>query len=191
MNGTYGQVVSLADVIEVRVPVTNRRCEMRRRPDEVRWLRGARLKYGPDVEIVDISPNGILISRHQEFSANDPVVLALCTTTKQVPRDRSRPSVTRAPNPSAWFETAFRFKRPLETEKHRSPPLPYISTRSIRSGDFPHGRWSRGIHLYGGQILRSGGLRSMGACERSSEGRESSSKSSRSRTGGRSDGDAP
>jgi hypothetical protein len=122
MNGTYGQVVSLADVIEVRVPVTNRRCEMRRRPDEVRWLRGARLKYGPDVEIVDISPNGILIRSHREFSANDTVVLELCTTTGRflvIARVIRSRKVT--PNPSAWFETAFRFKRPLDTEKHSSP----------------------------------------------------------------------
>ena len=81
MNGTYGQVVSLAEVIEVRVAVTNRRGQVRRRPDEVRWLRGARLKYGPEVEIVDISPNGILIRSHREFSANDTVVLELRAMT--------------------------------------------------------------------------------------------------------------
>jgi hypothetical protein len=57
----------------------------------------------------------------------------------------------------------------------------FVLCRSVTQGDFPHGRWSsRGIHLDGGQILRSRGLPSMGACERSSERRESSSKSSRS-----------
>jgi PilZ domain len=122
MNATYGQIVSLADVIEVRVAVTNRRSEVRRRPDEVRWLRGARLKYGPDVEIVDISPNGILIRSQREFSANDTVVLELGTTTSKVlVIARVLRSRKVAASPSAWFETAFRFKRPLEIEKHSSP----------------------------------------------------------------------
>ena len=122
MNETYGQVVSLAEVTLVRIAVTNRRCEVRRRPDEVRWLRSARLKYGRDVESVDISPNGILIRSDREFSANDPAVLELSTTTgkclviARVVRSRKITA-----SPSAWFETAFRFKRPLETEKFSSP----------------------------------------------------------------------
>jgi hypothetical protein len=121
MNGKYGQVVSLADEIELRVHVTNRRCEVHCRPGEVGWLRGARLKYGPDVEIVNISPNGILIRSHREFSANDTSVLELCVTKgtflviARVLRSRK---VTA--NPSARFETAFRFKRPLETEPQSS-----------------------------------------------------------------------
>ena len=77
MDATYGQVVSLAEEIELHVPVTNRRSEMRRRPWEVRWLRSARLKYGPIVDIVDISPNGIRIRSHRELSPNDTIVFEL------------------------------------------------------------------------------------------------------------------
>ena len=122
MKGTYGEVVSLAEVTQVRVAVTNRRSEVRRRPSEVRWLRGARLKYGPDVEIVDISRNGILIRSPREFSPNERAVLELCATTGRflviasVLRSRQ---VTASH--SAWYETAFRFKHPLETEKYSSP----------------------------------------------------------------------
>src|SRR5688572_8891856 len=84
MNEMYGRVVSLAEVTQLRIAVPNRRGEVRRRPWEMRWLRSARLKYGRDVEIVDISPNGILIRSDREFSANDPAVLELCTTRGKI-----------------------------------------------------------------------------------------------------------
>ena len=122
MNQRYGEVVSLAEVTQLRVPVTDRRREVRRRPREVRWLRGARLKYGPDVEIVDISPNGIRFRSQRELSVNDTVVFELYTTTRNfllIARVLRSRKVTASP--SAWFETACRFKRPLETEEHSSP----------------------------------------------------------------------
>src|SRR5688572_24217509 len=122
MKGKYGQVVSLAEMTQLRLPPAERRREVRHRPREVPWLRSARLKYGPNVEIVDISLHGIRIRSQRELSANDTVVFELCTTTgsflviARVLRSRQI-----AASPSAWFETACRFKRPLETEEHSSP----------------------------------------------------------------------
>jgi PilZ domain len=122
MDATYGQVVSLAEIIELSVPVTNRRGEVRRRPGQVRWLRSARLKYGPNVDIMDISANGIRIRSHRDLSPNDTIVFELSTTTGSVlVVARVLWSRKIAESPHAWFETAFRFKRPLELEKHNLP----------------------------------------------------------------------
>jgi hypothetical protein len=121
-DGTYGQVVSLTEVTQVRIAVANRRCEVRRRPDEVRWLRSARLKYGHDVEIVDISPQWDPDQNDRESSANDTTVLELSTTTgKSLVIARVVRSRQVTASPSAWFETALRFKRRLETAKLSSP----------------------------------------------------------------------
>jgi hypothetical protein len=122
MNGTYGEVVSVAEVTQVRVALPNRRSEVRRRPFEVRWLRGARLKYGADVEIIDISLNGILFRGPREFAANGPVVLELSTATgKFLVIARVVRSRKVAEDPSVRYETACRFRRPLETAKYSSP----------------------------------------------------------------------
>jgi hypothetical protein len=118
MTAVLGKIVSLADAIELCVPVPNRRRESRRRPGEVRWLRNARLKYGPNVDIIDISPNGILIRTNRELSANDTVVFELSVATgnllvvARVLRSRKV-----ADSFSQWFETACRFKRPLVVPK--------------------------------------------------------------------------
>jgi hypothetical protein len=118
MTAALGKIVSLADAIELCVPVPNRRRESRRRPGEVRWLRSVRLKYGPNVDIIDISPNGILIRTNRELSANDTVVFELSVATgnllvvARVLRSRKV-----ADSFSQWFETACRFKRPLVVPK--------------------------------------------------------------------------
>jgi hypothetical protein len=104
--------------MELCVPVTSRRREVRRRPSEVRWLRGARLRYGPEVDIVDISAHGILIRSRRELSADETIVFELAGTTgtllvvARVLRSRKVPS-----GDLQWFETACRFKRPVAFPK--------------------------------------------------------------------------
>ena len=118
MTAALGKIVSLADAIELCVPVPNRRREARRRPGEVRWLRSARLKYGPSVDIIDISSNGILIRTNRELSPSDTIVFELSVATgsllvvARVLRSRKV-----ADSFSEWFETACRFKRPLVVPK--------------------------------------------------------------------------
>jgi hypothetical protein len=110
----YGQVVSLADAIELCVPVANRRREVRRRPSDVRGLRGARLKYGPEVVIIDISANGILIRSQRALETNAPVVFEFSGATGPVlvlaRVLRSRRLGTRD---LGSYEIACRFKRPV------------------------------------------------------------------------------
>ena len=115
MTAAYGRIVSLADAVEICVPLSNRRREVRRKPGQVAWLRSARLKYGPDVDIIDISSSGILIRHKRELAVNAQVVfefagnagtilvLARVLRSRQIPSDDSGVS----------YEVACRFKRPL------------------------------------------------------------------------------
>ena len=162
MSSAYGKVVSLSDAIELCDPVANRRGELRRRPSEVRWLRGARLKYGPEVVIVDISANGILIRNDREMSANAAIVFEFSGTTgtvlvlARVLRSRRVGS-----GGFVWYEIACRFKRPgsvgcrdlrLHRPPRRSEPCPdqernrqrlvhaaelFIHEMSMQPGDLP------------------------------------------------------
>jgi hypothetical protein len=114
MTSALGTIVSLADAIELCVPVANRRREVRRKPSDVRWLRGARLKYGPLVLVIDISTSGILVKNDEELRANAPVVFEFSGTTGAVlvlaRVLRSRRVVS---GDLVWYEIACRFKRPV------------------------------------------------------------------------------
>jgi hypothetical protein len=114
MTSALGTIVSLADAIELCVPIANRRREVRRRPSDVRWLRGTRLKYGPQVVVIDISASGILIRHGEGLQANAPVVFEFSAPTgavlvlARVLRSRRVASLD-----SVWYEIACRFKRPV------------------------------------------------------------------------------
>jgi hypothetical protein len=114
MNSALSTIVSLADAIEIYDPVRNRRREVRRRPSDLRWLRGARLKYGPDVVIIDISASGILIKNDRGLPANTPVVFEFSSTTGPVlVLARVLRSHRIASNGFVWYEVGCRFKRPV------------------------------------------------------------------------------
>jgi hypothetical protein len=114
MTSALGTIVSLADAIELCVPVANRRREIRRRPGDVRWLRGARLKYGPQVVVIDISASGILIRNDDELQVDVPVVFEFSGTTGAVlVLARVLRSRRVASDGRVWYEVACRFKRPV------------------------------------------------------------------------------
>lgn len=115
MSLAYGTIVSLADAIELVEPVANRRRETRRRPSDIRWLRGARLKYGPEVVIIDISPNGILIRSPRELEADAPVVLEFSGATGAAALVLARVLRSRriGTRDLVSYEIACRFKRPV------------------------------------------------------------------------------
>ena len=62
LPSTDVQVLCLADAIIEPYEDAERRGHLRLGVDDVRWLRSrARLKYGPDVRVIDISIGGILV----------------------------------------------------------------------------------------------------------------------------------
>jgi hypothetical protein len=56
---------------------SNRRIHERLEPAQFQWLRTARLKYGPQVRILDISAGGMLIQTEEELKRNAKMVFEL------------------------------------------------------------------------------------------------------------------
>ena len=88
---------------------------MRLSADDVRWLRSARLKYGPDVCVLDISATGILVETEGQLRPDTNIVFELSGPMNSilVPskvlrcRVASFAAVMR-------YQGACSFKRPLE-----------------------------------------------------------------------------
>jgi hypothetical protein len=72
------QVVCIADALDVSVEQgENRRVHERLRASDLSWLRGARIKYGADVHVLDISAGGLLLETSSRLAPDANVVVEL------------------------------------------------------------------------------------------------------------------
>ena len=72
------QVVCIGDALDVSVEHgENRRVHERLRTSDLGWLRGARIKYGADVHVLDISAGGILLETSSQLAPDANVVVEL------------------------------------------------------------------------------------------------------------------
>jgi hypothetical protein len=138
----------------------DRRGEVRLSAEDASWLRGARLKYGPDVRVIDISAGGILVESDTALEPQSNVVIELSVQTKtmllpaRVLRSRA---ATRAPK--VRYQTACVFKRPLtlETLAHVADDKAQTENKPDRSpAPAPQkSAWQRVVARYrNGQIVR-------------------------------------
>jgi PilZ domain len=109
------KVVCLADSILERYDESERRGHMRLGAADVRWLRSARLKYGPDVRVLDISAGGILVETDGQLRPDANIVFELSSPTKSilVPSKVLRCRLA-SPADVTRYQGACSFKRPLE-----------------------------------------------------------------------------
>jgi hypothetical protein len=94
----------------------DRRAQVRLSAEDASWLRGARLKYGPEVRVIDISTGGVLVeSDGAPLTPQSTVVfeLSVQTGTMLMPARvlRSQPV-----EGGARHQTACAFKRPLSVD---------------------------------------------------------------------------
>ncbi len=121
------KVVCLADSIVEPYEDSDRRGHLRLSLDDVRWLRSARLKYGPDVRVLDISIGGILVETEGQLRPDANIVFELSGPMNSilVPskvlrcRAASFDEVMR-------YQGACAFKRPLE--------IPDLLKQAVASG---------------------------------------------------------
>jgi hypothetical protein len=122
------KVVCLADSIIDPYEDSERRGHMRLGRDDVRWLRSARLKYGPDVRVIDISRGGILVETDGQqlrpdanivFELSGPMNSILMPSKVLRCRAASFDDVMR-------YQGACAFKRPLE--------IPDLLTQAVTRG---------------------------------------------------------
>lgn len=117
-ESTVDAEAARADHVEVESRERDRRSEVRLSAEDASWLRSARLKYGPEVRVIDVSTGGILVeSDGAPLEPQTNVVFELTgpTGTMLVPSRvlRSHP-VPGSPN--ARYQTACAFKRALSIE---------------------------------------------------------------------------
>ena len=121
------KVVCLADAIVERYEDSERRGHLRLGPDDVRWLRSARLKYGPDVHVLDISATGILVETEGQLRPDANIVFELSGPMNSilVPSKvlRCRLASSRE---VMRYRGACSFKRPLE--------IPELLKQAITTG---------------------------------------------------------
>ena len=78
LHRTVPQVVCIGDSMELTVDVdSNRRVHERLRASDLHWLRGARIKYGAEVRIIDISAGGVLLESGSALAPDANVVVEL------------------------------------------------------------------------------------------------------------------
>jgi hypothetical protein len=109
------KVVCLADAIVERYEDSERRGHLRLSPDDVRWLRSARLKYGPDVRVLDISTGGMLVETDGQLRPDANIVFELSGPTNSIlmPSKVLRCRVASFADVMR-YQGACSFKRPLE-----------------------------------------------------------------------------
>jgi hypothetical protein len=78
------RVLCLADSIVQPYEDSERRGHLRLGRDDIRWLRSARLKYGPDVRVIDISAGGILVQTEGPLRPDSKIVFELSGPTGSV-----------------------------------------------------------------------------------------------------------
>ena len=109
------KVVCLADSIFEPYEDSERRGHLRLGLDDVRWLRSARLKYGHDVRVIDISIGGILVETEGQLRPDATIVFELSGPLNSilVPSKVLRCRVAAA-DEVMRYRGACAFKRPLE-----------------------------------------------------------------------------
>ena len=101
---------------------SERRVHRRLSPQELDWLREARLKYGPAVRVIDVSAGGALVETQVQLRPNSVVVLHLiCADVDMVVPSRVLRCHVSALQSGPWYRSACAFTRSLTVPALLSP----------------------------------------------------------------------
>jgi hypothetical protein len=127
-------VVCIADALDVAVePGENRRIHERLKAGDLRWLRGARIKYGADVRILDISAGGMLLETSSQLARDANVVVELLGPESPIlVPSRVLRCRTASLGEIFKYQGACAFKRPLT--------IPELSARRVLRQEAPVAR---------------------------------------------------
>jgi hypothetical protein len=75
-------VIDSGATVHVSTAVAERRAHRRLRASELRGLKAARVKYGQDVTVIDLSPGGVLFETADVLQPNSIIVLEFTGRTK-------------------------------------------------------------------------------------------------------------
>jgi hypothetical protein len=125
------QVVCIADALDVSLEHgENRRVHERLRASDLRWLRGARIKYGADVRVLDISAGGMLLETSSQLAPDANVVVELIGPESPIlVPSRVLRCRTASLGEILKYQGACAFKRPLS--------IPELTARHVVRKDSP------------------------------------------------------
>jgi hypothetical protein len=151
------QVLCLADAIMEPYEADERRGHMRLGLEDVRWLRSARLKYGPDVRVIDISIGGILVETDGQLRPDSNIVFELSGPVSSILMP-SRVLRCRAASfdEVMRYQGACAFKRPLDIpdllKQAMAKPAPAVAQAPTKSAS---GAWQKVVARFrDGHLVR-------------------------------------
>lgn len=150
------KVVCLADSIMNQYEDTDRRGHMRLSLDDVRWLRSARLKYGPDVRVLDISVGGIRIETDGQLRPDSTIVFELSGPANSilVPSKVLRCRIA-AFDDVLRYQGACAFKRPLDIPDLVKDAIARESQAAVPAPPGPLVSWQKVIARFkDGRLVR-------------------------------------
>jgi len=120
------QVVCIADALDTSFePGENRRVHERLRASDLHWLRGARIKYGADIRVLDISAGGLLLETSSQLAPDANVVVELLGAESPILiPSRVLRCRTASLGEILKYQGACAFKRPLT--------MPELTRRAVR-----------------------------------------------------------
>jgi hypothetical protein len=78
LNKPFPELVCIADSMEINVNAdSDRRGHERLKGNDLRWLRGARIKYGADARVLDLSVGGVLLETKGALAPESNVIVEL------------------------------------------------------------------------------------------------------------------
>jgi hypothetical protein len=114
LHTSVSRVVCLAGDVDASFDQgANRRVHERLKPHDLHWLKGARLKYGPEVRILDLSAGGMLLETESALVQDANVVVELIGTNPILVPSRVLRCRLASLGDIRRYQGAFAFKRPL------------------------------------------------------------------------------
>jgi hypothetical protein len=103
------------DLSAAEAAAGNRRTHARLAPSELTWIREVRLKYGPRVSLIDLSPGGALLQTDVRLRPGTDLVIEIVgARVEAVPFRVLRSELARISGQGAIYQGACEFKRPLD-----------------------------------------------------------------------------
>jgi hypothetical protein len=139
LNVPFPQVVCIADSTEVSVGAdSDRRVHRRLKVNDLHWLRAARIKYGAEARILDISAGGVLLETKSALEPDANVIVEVTGPDGPI-LIPSRVLRCRAASLGEIlkYQGACGFKRPLairELTARREPPAIRAATAERNAG---------------------------------------------------------
>ena len=113
-GSTIGFSAAVAEACAPAPSAADLRLHQRRRAEECQWLQRARFKYGPDVQVVDISKGGVLVETTSELECRGRVIFEFTgPDTRILVPSRVVRSGLEVVNGAAVYRGGYAFERPL------------------------------------------------------------------------------